>query len=191
MNEDDAGSEAGPGRDARPEDPDLEPNETDALLASGAAAGNRGGALAFFALMVVVGAGLFFYLSSRGAGAFVNRLDASLLAHAELSLAAMDNVTVAPSWPIALYERLRADMLFYAGLAALAAYLWSLAARSRARRDAFLVHQRLRERIDQLEKRLALLEPDQAPEASAAAAPAEAKASSPTGDVVGSTLVKK
>ncbi|MCD7896940.1 MAG: accessory factor UbiK family protein [Planctomycetaceae bacterium] len=59
-------------------------------------------------------------------------------------------------------------MVFYAGLAALAGYLWSLAARSRARRDAFLVHQRLRERIDALEKRLAELEPEPASNASGA-----------------------
>ncbi|MCC8116958.1 MAG: hypothetical protein LIP18_07410 [Planctomycetes bacterium] len=166
MTEDD-GTAAAPGRDSPPE-AEPGPNETDALLAGGETAGSRGGALAFFALLVVIGAGLFFYLSSRGSGAFVNRLDASLLAHAELSLAAAEKVTVAPSWPSALYDRLRADMVFYAGLAALAGYLWSLAARSRARRDAFLVHQRLRERIDALEKRLAELEPEPASNASGA-----------------------
>ncbi len=176
MTEDDNGSESGPGRNGRTGDAEPVPDETDALLATGPSAGNRGGALAFFALLVVVGAGLFYYLSSRGSGAFVNRLDASLLAHAELSLAATDNVTVAPSWPIVLYERLRADMLFYAGLAALAAYLWSLAARSRARRDAFLVHQRLGERVELLEKRLADLESSRAPDSAAAATSGEKSA---------------
>ncbi len=147
------GSEAGREIDSRP-------GETGDVLASGPKAGSRAGALAFLALVVVLAAAAHFYMADSG-GEYLQRLDAELLQHAELSLKSGENgaaVAVAPSWPLALYEKMRGDIALYAAAAALAAYLWQLSARSRARRDAFLLHDRLNAELAALRERVALLE---------------------------------
>lgn len=131
--------------------------EAEDILETGPRLANRCGALAFLALIVVLGAALHFYLSSQGGSAYLQRLDTELVNHAGLSLATMEGesrLAVAPSWPLRLYENLRRDILLYCALAALAAYLWSLAARARARRDAFVVHDKLAAELTDLRARL-------------------------------------
>lgn len=139
---------------------DSRPEETGDVLAGGPKAGNRAGALAFLALVVVIAGAVHFYMQDSG-GAYIQRLDADLLQHAELTLSAREKgaaIAVAPSWPLRLYEKIRKDIALYAALAAAAAYLWQLSARSRARRDAFLLHDRLANEIETLRKRVAFLE---------------------------------
>ncbi len=148
-----SGSEARREIDSRPE-------ETGDVLASGPKAGNRAGAFAFLALVVVIAAAAHFFMADSG-GEYLQRLDAELLQHAELSLKSNENgaaVAVAPSWPLALYEKIRGDIALYAAAAALAAYLWQLSARSRARRDAFLLHDQLNAELAALRERVARLE---------------------------------
>ncbi|MDR1519012.1 MAG: hypothetical protein LBU23_02565 [Planctomycetota bacterium] len=131
--------------------------EAAALLAGGAKAANRSGGFAFLAFLALAAAALYFYLADRGAEAFSARLDADLLAHAELSLAAAgkgSRLAVAPFWPLELYWTLRREMAFCAAAAALAALLWSLAARFRSRRDAWLVHEKLSAELAELRRRL-------------------------------------
>lgn len=135
--------------------------ETQHLLQAGPRSGNRCGALAFVAFAVVVIAALRFYLADSGSDAYINRLDTELLTHAEFSLAAMEDgsrMTVVPSWPLRLYDVLRRDVAVYAVLAAVAAYIWGLAARARGRRDAFLVHEKLTGELTELRARLDSLE---------------------------------
>ncbi len=131
--------------------------EAEDILQNGPRSANRSGALAFLALAVILVAALHFYLSSNGGGAYLARLDAELLNHAELSLAAMEAdgpMAIAPSWPLRLYEHLRRDILVYCALVACAAYVWSLAARARARRDAFVIHDKLAAEVAELRARL-------------------------------------
>lgn len=135
--------------------------EASAVLASGPRAGGRSGALAFLAFAVVVAAAVHFYMATRGGDSYLVRLDSELLQHAELSLRAGEDsghMAVAPSWPLKLYETLRHDIVLYAAAAVLAAWLWSLSARHRARRDAFLLHDQLNREIKILRERLDVLE---------------------------------
>ena len=139
---------------------DSRPEETSEVIANGPKAGNRAGALAFLALVVVIAAAVHFYMADSG-GAYLKRLDADLLQHAELSLKAGGKtaaLSIAPSWPPRMYEKIRKDIALYAAAAAAAAYLWQLSARSRARRDAFLLHDKLNNEIAALRQRVALLE---------------------------------
>ncbi len=134
------------------------PAEAAEVLASGPKAGNRAGALAFLAAALVIGGAVHFYMTMDS---HIQSLDAALLRHAELSLGASGEdaaVAIAPTWPFALYESLRGDIALYAAVAAAAAYLWHLAARGRARRDAFLLHDRLSDEVAGLRRRVALLE---------------------------------
>ncbi|MCD8350189.1 MAG: hypothetical protein LUC93_06210 [Planctomycetaceae bacterium] len=131
--------------------------EAEDILQNGPRSANRSGALAFLALAVIVVAALHFYLSAGGGAAYVARLDGELLNHASLSLAAMEAdspMAIAPSWPLNLYEHLRRDILVYCALVACAAYIWSLAARARARRDAFVIHDKLAAEVAELRARL-------------------------------------
>ncbi len=137
-------------------------DEAKEVLATGARAGGRAGALGFLALLVVLGAATYFYMTDNG-GEYPARLDAELLRDAELALGLRGDgsgagVAVAPSWPLALYGRLRQDIGLYAAAAAAAAYLWALSARARARRDAFLLHDRLAAEVDALRERVRELE---------------------------------
>jgi hypothetical protein len=137
--------------------------EMEGILENGPRQGNRSGAYAFLALVVILGAAAHFHFASRGGDAYLQRLDAELLNHAELSLAAMDEggrLAIAPSWPLGLYENLRRDILVYCALAALAAYAWSLASRAHARRDAFIVHEQLASELADLRARLDRVDPD-------------------------------
>lgn len=134
--------------------------EARAVIASGPGSGNRSAALGFLALLVVIAAALHFHFISGGA-AYLNRLDAELINHAELSVAAMEDqnrMAVVPSWPLRLYDTLRRDIAVYAALAAAAAYVWSLASRARARRDAFVMHEKLNAELNGLRERLERLE---------------------------------
>jgi hypothetical protein len=131
--------------------------EAKALLAAGPGSGNRAAALGFLALLVLVAAFLHYHFSGGGPDSLLGRLDSALIAHAELSVAAMEDgsrMAVVPSWPLDLYESLRLDIAMYAAFAAAAALVWSLAARARARRDAFVVHEQLRAELDELRRRL-------------------------------------
>ena len=135
--------------------------ETDLLVKTGPRAGDRAGGMAFLALMVVLAGALHFYLTGEGSDSFINRLDAELLTHAEFSLASMENggrLTVVPSWPLRLYASLRRDVAVYAVMLAVATYLWGLSARARARRDAFLVHDKLTAEVNELRERIARLD---------------------------------
>lgn len=136
-------------------------DETGQVLQKGPRAGNKAGALAFLALVIVGLAVLRFYLADSGSDAYFNRLDSELVTHAELSLAAARDdtrIAVVPSWPFRLYDILRRDIAIYAAAAAIAAYVWGLAARARARRDAFLVHEKLAAEVLELRGRLEKLE---------------------------------
>lgn len=131
--------------------------EASAVLAAGPRAANRAGAFAFLALLAVVGAVVYYHFAGRGVDSFQNRLDVQLINHAELTMAAMEAeapLAVVPSWPHSLYQNLRQDIVAYAGFAAFAAFLWSRSAAARARRDAFLVHDRLTREVAQLRERL-------------------------------------
>ncbi len=145
-------SEAGQELDSRPE-------EAGKVLAAGPKAGNRAGALAFLAFAVVIAAAVHFHMTDSG-GEYLQRLDAELLRNAELSLKAGGGaaVAVAPSWPLELYGKIRADIALYAAAAVAVAYLWQLSARSRARRDAFLLHDALTTELAALRERVAVLE---------------------------------
>lgn len=156
--------EDGEGGDAPRHQDDLEAEEaaaeTGAVLEGGQGAGNRSGGLAFLAFAVLVAAAVHFHFSSGG-DAYLARLDSELLTHAELALSAREGATpvaVVPSWPLRLYGRLREDIALYAAAAAVAAYLWGLSARARARRDAYLVHEKLAARLDEALRRLDRLE---------------------------------
>lgn len=169
----DASADKNTRTDARPDSEarqeiDARPEEAAEVLATGPRAGNRAGALAFLALVVVVGAAVHFYMADNG-GEYLQQLDADLLRHAELSLRptgtgqgasgiADAGLAVAPSWPLALYEKIRGDIALYAAAAAAAAFLWQLSARSRARRDAFLLHDKLNTELAALRERVAALE---------------------------------
>ena len=145
--------------------------EMEDILENGPRLANRSGALAFLALVAILGAAVHFHFSSRGGAAYMRTLDAELVNHAELSLAATENgerVIVAPSWPLSLYENLRRDILVYCALAAVAAYVWSAASRARARRDAFVVHEKLSAELADLRARLDRVDP-----ASSAPSPSE------------------
>ena len=140
---------------------DSREEEAAVVLASGPRAGGRSGALAFLAFAVAVAAAVHFYMASRGGDNYLTRLDSELLQHAELTLKSGEDagrMAVAPSWPLKMYEKLRHDIALYAAAAVAAAWLWSLAARQRARRDAFLLHDRLNREIKDLRERLAALE---------------------------------
>lgn len=135
--------------------------EANAVLAAGPYAANRAGAFAFLAILAVIGAAAYYHFAGRGSGSFPNRLDSQLINHAELSMASMDSeapIAVVPSWPHSLYRNLRQDIVVYAAFAALAALLWSRSAAARARRDAFLLHDRLTREVDELRKRVAKLD---------------------------------
>lgn len=135
--------------------------ERESLLASGPNSGRRSGAIALLALVVVVGAAVYHHMTGNGPSSFLSRLDMDLLTHAELSLASREEggrLTVVPSWPLRLYASLRNDILIYASAAALAGWLWSLAARARARRDAYLIHEGLIRQVDEMRRRLDALE---------------------------------
>lgn len=140
--------------------------ETEELIKTGPTAGNKAGGMAFLALVVVLGAALHFHLYGTGPEAYVNRLDATLLTHAELTLDAMkdgSNLVVVPSWPLRLYSMLRRDIAIYAVMLAAATFLWGVSARARARRDAFLVHDKMTAELAELRARLAKLEGVSAP----------------------------
>lgn len=131
--------------------------ETALLLENGPAAGNRSGAFAFLAFLVLAAAVVHFYLAESGAGAYINQLDSDLLKDANLTLAAMEEggrMAVVPSWPYRLYAVLRRDLAIYVALSAVAAYIWGLSARARARRAAYLVHEKLTAEIAALRERL-------------------------------------
>lgn len=135
--------------------------ELDEIVQAGPSSGNRTGALAFLALVIVLGAAVYYYLTEQGPSAYANRLDAELISHAELSVASMEEdnrMTVVPGWPVRLYDRLRRDIALYAALAAAAAWVWSLAARAAARRNAFLIHETLHTELDALRRRVDELE---------------------------------
>ena len=145
------------GKRAADAEAEVRREEAEAVLAAGPGAGNRSGALAFLALLLVVAAVVHFHLAERGSGSYLNRLDSELINHAELSVAAMQDenrMAVVPSWPLRLYDTLRRDIAVYAVMAAAAAYVWSMAARARARRDAFLVYDRLNAELGELRRRL-------------------------------------
>lgn len=128
-----------------------------AVVQSGPMAGNRSGGMAFLALMVALAAAVHFYLTGTGPESFPARLDTDLLTHAELTLAAMEdgnNMAIVPSWPQRLYAILRRDIALYTAFLAVAAFFWGLSARARARRDAFLVHEKLSAEIAELRGRL-------------------------------------
>lgn len=127
------------------------------LLKTGPTAGNRSGALTFLAFAVVLAGALHFYLKSSGPESFPARLSADLLTHAELTLASYNDggrMEVVPTWPLRLYAVLRRDIAFYTLFLAAAVFLWGLSARARARRDAFLVHEKLHAEIMELRHRL-------------------------------------
>jgi hypothetical protein len=153
-----APSDARPDSEARDE-MESRAGETAEILASGPKAGSRAGALAFLALVAVLAGAAYFYMADGG---YLQRLDADLLRHAELAMrsgqAAGGGVAVAPSWPLALYDKIRNDIALYAAVAAGAAYLWHLSARARARRDAFLLHDSLEKELVALRERVAELE---------------------------------
>lgn len=133
------------------------PGEVKAVLSAGPGSGNRSGAWAFLALLLVLAAIAHYCMSDMGGGGYVNRLDSELIHHAELAVAAMRDenpVAVVPAWPVRLYDTLRNDAVLHAALAAAAAYAWSLSARARARRDAFLVHEKLSAELADLRSRL-------------------------------------
>jgi hypothetical protein len=130
-------------------------DETRAVLSAGPGSGNRSGALAFLALLLIIAAILHYSLADRGG--YAARLDSELISHAELSVAAMrdeSRLAVVPAWPLDLYETLRRDIAVYAAMAAAAAYVWSAAARARARRDAFLVYEKLNAELADVRLRL-------------------------------------
>lgn len=132
-------------------------DETTSLLASGANGGNRAGAMALLFIIIVVCGAVHFHFSNGGAGSFISRLDSDLLTHAELALAsnkAGSRLAVVPSWPLRIYSSLRRDISLYTAIAALAAIVWGLSVRARARRDAYLVHQKLGREIAVLRARL-------------------------------------
>lgn len=140
--------------------------EADDILAAGAKAGNRAGALAFLALVVVLAAATYYYMTNNS-GEYLQILDTELLRDAELSIdlrgnprgaGAGGNVAVAPSWPLALHDKLLRDIALYAGAAAAAACLWALSARARARRDAAVLHNRLAAEIAALREKVEKLE---------------------------------
>lgn len=149
------------------DDGDAEAEETAKLVDAGPRAGNRSGALAFLAFLVLAAAALHFYLAETGSGAYIHHLDAELRKDAGLALAAMEEknrIAIVPSWPHGLYAVLHRDILVYVALSALAAYVWGLSARARARRDAFLVHEKLVAEIADLRRRLDRLDPESAAE---------------------------
>ncbi len=131
--------------------------EARVLLAAGPGSGNRSAAFAFLALLILIAAAAYYHFAGGGSDGYLGRLDSALVTHAELSVAATEDAArtaVVPSWPLDLYESLRRDIAFYASIAAAAAYVWSLAARARARRDAFVLHERLQAELDGLRRRL-------------------------------------
>ena len=147
--------------DAMSPDAEAREFETDAVLGGGPGAGNRAGGLAFLALAAVVAAGVYYHFSASGGDAFKARLDSEMLTHAELTLASREagnRVEVVPTWPLHLYDTLRRDIALYAAAAALAAFLWGLSARARARRDAYLVHVRLEAELAEVRRRLDMME---------------------------------
>ncbi len=89
-------NETRPGAEARDEI-DARPAEAAEILAAGPRAGSRAGALAFLAAALVVAGAVYYYMTGEGE---LQRLDAALLRHAELSLEAdgkSDAVAVAPT----------------------------------------------------------------------------------------------
>ena len=145
-----------PAREAA-NDADARTEETSQLLEAGPGSGNRAGAFAFLALVVVIAAAVHFYLADKSPDSYVYRLDAELVSHAELALASSEDggrMAVVPTWPVRLYEILRRDIALYAAAAALAAYVWGHAARARARRDAYLVFEKLRAEMADLRARI-------------------------------------
>ncbi len=135
--------------------------ELSRLAQTGPRAGNQAGALAFLALIMLIGAALHFYLSDRGGSSYLNRLNSELQGHAELVLASQEEgarTVVSPSWPFRFYEKIRSDIFVYVAFAFAAAWFWTLSARARARRDAFIVHAGLRDEIAHLRRRVEQLE---------------------------------
>ncbi len=131
-------------------------DETRAVLSAGPGSGSRSGAFAFLALLLVIAGALHYAMADRGGG-YAGRLDSELINHAELAVAAMrdeNRMALVPAWPLDLYETLRRDIALYAAMAAAAAYVWSAAARARARRDAFLMHEKLSAELTDLRRRV-------------------------------------
>jgi hypothetical protein len=127
------------------------------ILAGGPKAGNRAAGLAFLALAAVAAIFLHSHLAERGATSFPDRLDAELLAQAELSLESAREgrrLEVVPSWPFGLYQTIKQDLLLYLVLTAMAAGFWSWSARARARRDAYLVHRKLAGELEEIRRSL-------------------------------------
>ena len=144
---------AGGGKD----DSETVEGETVRLVASGSGAGNRAGGFAFLTVVLAIATGIYFHLSDRGGDSFSARLDADLLSHAEFSLASGERenrLAVVPDWPLELYWRLRRDTILYAALAFAAAALWGLSVRARARRDAWLVYEKLSAELADLRRAL-------------------------------------
>lgn len=138
-----------------------EEEELRSLLAAGPGLSNRASAIAFLALLALLGAGLHYYLGDQGDSSFVARLDADLLSHAEMTVSAMEDgskMAVVPSWPYRLYASLRRDIAWYAAAALVTAFLWGLAVQARARRSAYLVHEQLSREVAELRRRVAELE---------------------------------
>lgn len=157
--------DVGAGEQTPPEesasDAEAHEGEHESLLASGPNSGKRAGAFGLLALIAIIGAAVCYHLSGSGGNSFLSRLDNDLLTHAELTLASREGggrLTVVPSWPLRLYATLRDDIIFYAGAAAVAAWLWALSAKARARRDAFLVHEDLTKQLNEVRKRVEELE---------------------------------
>lgn len=158
-----AGAREGGGLDVDMDEAEIEAsrNETESLLTGGPGAGNRSGGLAFLAFIVLALAVVHYHFAGDGGDGFLNRLDSELLTHAELALASSENggrLTVVPTWPQRLYMSLRKDILVYVAASAVAAYLWGLSARARAKREAYLVHEKLVGEITELKSRLDRLE---------------------------------
>lgn len=133
-------------------------SEFQAMQAGGRGGAARAGACALLAVLVII-AGVFqYHFGAGGSDAFLNRLDSELLGQAQLSLDSSSQtagrMAVVPSWPLRLYAALRRDIAVYACFGLLAAWLWARSAAMRARRDAWLVHDRLTREMDQLRRRL-------------------------------------
>lgn len=130
-------------------------------LRTGSGARARAGGLALLAFLVAGAAVAYYHFSDTGGSAYAARLDAELLGQAELTLAAGGEggrLAIVPSWPLGLYATLRRDMALYATAAALAAMLWAWSARARARRDLFLLNEKMRKETAELRRRLEKLE---------------------------------
>ncbi|MCL2001490.1 MAG: hypothetical protein FWG74_08660 [Planctomycetes bacterium] len=119
--------------------------------------GGRPGGLAFLALLVLLIAALHYHLTGTGTESFPARLNSDLLTHTELTLTVNENgsrMAVVPAWPLRLYYTIRRDIAVYAFAAVIISLFWGWSARARARRDLFLVHEKLEAEIAELRRRL-------------------------------------